>query len=90
MPEELTTELQALRAELKRLRAENKRLGYMEALRDILKAEAEDLQSALNAERLRYVTLKEAYENIELDMSLMEEQIRELGNVEPGGTDFGP
>ena len=72
------------------LRVEVARLRNMEAFRDILQGEVNDLRTELNARRVEIANLKSAIEGMVTDMSLMEETIRELSGREPGGDDFGP
>lgn len=72
------------------LRVEVERLRNIEALRDILQGEVDDLHVELNAKRVEVADLKSAIEGMVTDMSLMEETIRELSGREPGGDDFGP
>lgn len=73
----MTTDLHMIR-----LQEENDELRRIikitEVQRDLLIAEMGDLRRSLNDERLRAAQIKERFEGLIDDMSLMEAQIREL------------
>ena len=72
------------------LKIEIERLKNIEAFRDILQGEVNELKVALNDMRMEVSSLKDALDGMSTDMGLMEDTIRELSGIEPGGEDFGP
>lgn len=72
------------------LQAEVARLRNIEALRDLAEDEAVKLRARLTVCLLEKAHLSDQLDEMSTDMSLMENQIRELSGREPGGQDFGP
>lgn len=72
------------------LQAEVARLRSIEALRDLAEDEARKLRSRLATCVLEKARLLDQLNEMSTDMSLMENEIRDLSGREPGGQDFGP
>lgn len=84
------TVAETVEEELVRLRAEVERLQGIEVMFDILQGEMADLRRELSNARLKIGEFKDTFDGMVTDISLMEDQIRDLSGQEPGGTDYGP
>jgi uncharacterized coiled-coil DUF342 family protein len=74
--------------DMNRLRSEVDRLRNIEAMRDILVGEVQELRKDLNNLRMEYANLKDISEGLVEDLNLMEATIRELHGAIPDEDGF--